>query len=135
MIAGILAMTTFFNTSSRILFPVFTLSHYSALQYSRRKSLRFFTLESESLYTIIGHQVMRSKYCQNLALGSASRRIFFHTNFTRVCLSGIDPGLPVFTHKERIGDAQCETLFLRIYFLHYFLQKKQRISSTVTMRV
>ena len=73
VIAEIFLMATFFNTLSRPFFPVFILSHYSALQCSRRKSLRFFTLESESLYTKFGHQVKRSKYCQNVAFGSASR--------------------------------------------------------------
>ena len=52
-------------------------------QYSRRESIRFCTLESESLYTRNWHQVKRSKHCQIMAFCSASRRIFFQTNFTR----------------------------------------------------
>ena len=36
--------------------PIFTLSHYSILRDSLRKSLRFFTVESESVYTNISRK-------------------------------------------------------------------------------
>ena len=95
--------------------PIFTLSHYSVLRSSLRKSLRFFIGESESLYTLTSVEEVKTLPLMALCF-DAFWRIFFQTNFTRGSDKDQIQPWPTILHSQR---AYRRRLSVRLYFCDF----------------